>query len=133
MSGRLKRFLDKSRGSILYEGGEGGRTGKEKKNVHDEGCGPSSFATERGSQTVRGSMARGTIFQPNFHSDYFPKSKILFHARHTLSLFLSPLNFLLRLVRKEKRAAKREREDKEEEEEEGRIEKVLVSEATQRD
>ena len=91
------------------------------------------FATERGSQTVRGSMARGTIFQPNFHSDYFPKSKILFHARHTLSLFLSPLNFLLRLIRKEKRAAKREREDKEEEEEEGRIEKVLVSEATQRD
>lgn len=63
--------------------------GKKKKNVHDEGCGPSSFATERGSQTVRGSMARGTIFQPNFHSDYFPKSKILFHARHTLSLSLS--------------------------------------------
>lgn len=51
----------------------------------------------------------------------------------SLSLFLSSLNFLLRLVRKEKRAAKREREDKEEEEEEGRIEKVLVSEATQRD
>lgn len=73
----------------LYYMREENVEGKKKLHLHDEGCGPSSFATERGSQTVRGSMARGTIFQSNFHSDYFPKSKILFHARHTLSLSLS--------------------------------------------
>lgn len=39
----------------------------------------------RGSGAVGGWVARGTIFQPNFHSDYFPKSKILFHARRILS------------------------------------------------
>lgn len=54
----------------------------KKKNFHDEGCG-STFAWFASHWWLGG--GGGMIFQPNFHSDYFPKSKILFHARRILS------------------------------------------------
>lgn len=103
---------------------------EQEKNLYDEGCLPPSVVHKPFVVRWREERYFNRIFTPIIFQSrkFFSTLDIL-----SLSLFLSPLNFLLRLVRKEKRAAKREREDKEEEEEEGRIEKVLVSEATQRD